>query len=107
MGARFEMTFPNIKMHATLRQYEGVENAAEIIKQVAASFLPDQKTIPGFVSYYFVDVGESGGRMISLSVFASEEGATESNRRAAAWVAQHPNLIPSATNSEEGPVVVS
>ena len=107
MGARFEMTFPNIKMHATLRQYDGIENAAEIIKQVAASFLPDQKTIPGFVSYYFVDVGESGGRMISLSVFASEEGAVESNRRAAAWVAKHPNLIPAATNSEEGQVVVS
>lgn len=94
-------------MYATLRQYEGVNNPAEIIKQVTETFLPDQKTIPGFVSYYFVDVGEAGGRMVSLSVFATEEGAVESNRRAAAWVAEHPNLIPPATNAEEGPVVVS
>ena len=94
-------------MYATLRQYEGIENAAEIIKEVAASFLTAQKQIPGFVSYYFVDVGESGGRMISLSVFTSKEGALESNRLAAAWVAEHPNLIPPATNAEEGPVVVS
>ena len=94
-------------MYATLRQYEGIENAAEIIKQVTVAFLPEQKNIPGFVSYYFVDVGESGGRMISLSVFTSQEGAVESNRLAAAWVARHPNLIPPATNAEEGPVVVS
>lgn len=94
-------------MYATLRQYEGVSDPGELIKQVTESFLPDQKTIPGFVNYYFVDVGEAGGRMISLSVFASKEGADESNRRAAAWVAQRPNLIPPATSAEEGPVVVN
>jgi len=94
-------------MHATLRQYEGIDNPAEIIRLVAETFLPEQKTIPGFISYYFVDVGDAGGRMISLSVFASEEGAAESNRRAAAWVADHPNLIPPASNAEAGPVVVS
>lgn len=45
--------------------------------------------------------------MIPLSVFTSKEGAVESNRLAAAWVVQYPNLIPPATNAEEGPVVVS
>ena len=94
-------------MYATLRQYEGIDNPTEIVRLVSETFLPDQRTIPGFVSYYFVDVGEAGCCMISLSVFSSEEGAAESNRRAAVWVAEHPNLIPPATNSEAGPVVVS
>jgi hypothetical protein len=67
-------------MYATLRQREGVENAAEVIKEVAVSFLPGQKNIPGFVSDCFVGVGESCGRKISLSVFTSKEGAVESNR---------------------------
>jgi len=83
------------------------EKNSEIIKRVEASFLPDQKAIAGFVHHYFVDVGEAGAHMISLSLFASEEGAAESNRRAAAWAPQHPNLIPPATNAEEGTVVVS
>ena len=71
-----------------------------------AIFLPDQKTIPGFVSYYFVDVGEAGGRMISMSVFETEEGSAESNRRAAAWVSAQPGLIATASVVEAGPVVV-
>jgi len=93
-------------MYGTVRQYDGIENPTEVIKQVAETFLPEQREIPGFVSYYFVDVGEAGGRMISISVFESEEGAAESNRRAAAWVAKHPNLVPSAKTAEAGPVVV-
>jgi len=93
-------------MYATVRQYEGVENPAEVIREVDATFLPEQRDIPGFVSYYFVDVGESGGRMVSVSVFETEDGTTESNRRAAAWVAAHPNLIPPAKSAEAGPVVV-
>lgn len=93
-------------MHATVRQYEGVENPAELIRQVAETFLPRQREIPGFVDYYFVDVGESGGRMVSVSVFETEEGTAESNRRAAAWVSEHPGLIPPARSAEAGPVVV-
>ena len=61
-------------MHATLRQYEGIDNPTEIIRLISETFLPDQRTIPGFVSYYFDDVGEAGGRMISLSIFSSQEG---------------------------------
>ncbi len=93
-------------VYATVRQYEGVENPAEVIRQVGETFLPLQRDIPGFVSYYFVDVGEAGGRMVSVSVFETEEGTAESNRRAAAWVAEHPNLIPPAKSAEAGPVVV-
>lgn len=93
-------------MYATIRQYEGIRNVDGVIKEVANTFLPGQKTIPGFVSYYFVDVGKVGGRMISVSVFETEEGSAESNRRAAAWVADHPGLITAASAVDAGPVVV-
>jgi hypothetical protein len=93
-------------MYATVRQYEGVQNAAELNKQVNETFLPLQQSIPGFVGYYFVDVGDDGGRMVSISLFETEEGTAESNRRAAEWVAAHPGLVPPAASAEAGPVVV-
>ena len=94
-------------MYATVRQYEGIANASELVNQVSATFLPIMKQIPGFVAYYFVDVGEEGGRMVSISLFDSEEGTAESNKRAAEWVQAHPGLIPTATSSEAGEVVVN
>lgn len=92
--------------YATVRQYENVQNAGAVIEEVNASFLPLMKEIPGFVAYYFMDVGDDGGRMVSVSVFEDESGALESNRRAAEWVLDHPNLIPPATLAEEGRVAV-
>ena len=93
-------------MFATVRQYEDVQNPAEVIRQVDDSLLPVMKEITGFVAYYFVDVGESGGRMVAVSVFENEAGAQESNARAIQWVSEHPGLIPPASRVEEGPVVV-
>jgi hypothetical protein len=93
-------------VQATVRQYEGVSNPSELIKQVTETFLPLQKAIPGFIAYYFVDVGEAGGRMVSISVFDNEAGTEESNRVAAEWVRNHPGLIPAAKSAEAGSVVV-
>ena len=93
-------------MYATVRQYENIQNAEAVISEVNSSFLPIMKEIPGFVAYYFVDVGEDGGRMVSMSVFQDEAGAVESNRRAVEWVGAHPGLIPPAASVEEGRVVV-
>jgi hypothetical protein len=67
--------------------------------------------LPGFIAYYFVDVGEAGDRMISLSVFESSEAAAASNRIAAEWVerwiADHPTTAPTASRVDAGPVVAS
>ena len=93
-------------MYATVRQYENIQNSAEVVRQVNDSFLPIMKQIQGFVAYYFVDVGDSGGRMVSVSVFESEAGAEESNKRAIQWVSEHPGLVPPAARIEEGQVVV-
>ncbi len=59
-------------MYATVRQYENIENPAEVIRQVDDSLLPILKEITGFISYYFIDVCESGGRMFSVSVFEAQ-----------------------------------
>jgi len=93
-------------MHATIRQYEGIASPSELIKEVDATFLPRMKSIPGYVDYYFVDVGDAGGRMVSVSVFETEAATAESNQRAADWVRDHPGLIPPATSVEVGGVVV-
>jgi heme-degrading monooxygenase HmoA len=93
-------------MHATVRQYDKVENPKELTKQVTETFLPLMKDIPGFIGYYFIDVGEDGGRMVSISLFESEEATAESNKRAAEWVQAHPGLIPPAVSAEAGAVVV-
>ena len=93
-------------MHATVRQYENIENPGEVIRLVNESFLPLMKQIQGFIAYYFVDVGNSGGRMVSVSIFETEAGAEESNKRAVDWVREHPGLIPAAKSLEEGKVVV-
>jgi hypothetical protein len=93
-------------MHATFRQYDGIANPSELLKQATETFLPRMRDIPGYVSYYFVDVGEAGGRMMSISVFEDEAGTEESNRRAAEWVREHPGLIPAATSVQAGEVVM-
>jgi hypothetical protein len=93
-------------MHATVRTYEGVEKPAELLKEATATFLPQMKSIPGYIAYYFVDVGEAGGRMVSISVFENEAGTEESNKRAGEWVRNHPGLIPPARSAEVGSVVM-
>lgn len=92
-------------MFATIRQYEGIENPNELTQQVIDTFLPTQREIPDFLAYYFVDVGEAGGRMVSISVFEDESGTARSNAAAAEWVAEHPGLIPPAVRVEAGHVV--
>jgi hypothetical protein len=93
-------------MHATVRQYDGIQDPDELNRQVNESFLPTMKEIPGFIGYYFIDVGDKGGRMVSVSLFENAEGTAESNRRAAEWVQAHPGLVPPAVSAEAGEVVV-
>ena len=93
-------------MHASVRQYDDVTNPADLNKEIRETFLPIMKDIPGFIGYYFIDVGNDGGRMVSISLFENEEGTAESNKRAAEWVKAHPGLIPPAISAEAGQVVV-
>jgi prophage antirepressor-like protein len=72
-------------MYASIRRYRTPE-PEEIRRLVEVGFLPLLRTQPGFVSYTLVHAGN--GVMVSISVFETREGADESNRLAAEWVAQ-------------------
>lgn len=63
---------------------------AETIRKVNEGFVPLISQVPGFVTYYLVDIGED--RAVTVSVFKDKAGAEESGRRAQDWVAQ--NLAP-------------
>ena len=75
-------------MYATLREYEGIKDPAQATQPLLDGLLAEMQALPGFIVYYFLNVGEAGDRMISLSVFESSEAAEESNRVAAGWVAR-------------------
>lgn len=96
-------------MYATLREYEGIKDPAEALEPLRAGLLAEMEALPGFVAYYFVDVGEAGDRMISLSVFETQESAESSNRIAAQWVerwiSEHPTTAPTASRVDAGPVL--
>jgi hypothetical protein len=100
-----------ILMYATLREYEGIKDPVEALQPLREGLLAAMQALPGFIAYYFVDVGEAGDRMISLSVFASSEAAEASNQIAAQWVerwiAEHPTTAPTASRVDAGPVVAS
>lgn len=96
-------------MYATLREYEGIKDPEGALEPLRAGLLAEMEALPGFVSYYFVDVGEAGDRMISLSVFETASAAEASNQIAAQWVArwleEHPDTAPTASRVDAGPVV--
>jgi len=72
------------KMFATVRRYENVPDPAEAAKIVNEIFVPLISSLPGFVEYYWIDLGE--GAMISITVFKSLSEAIEANKKASAWV---------------------
>jgi hypothetical protein len=101
-------------MYATVRRYEGVTDSAEVGRRVADEFVPLLRELPGFVAYYFVDAG--GGVMVSTSIFEDlastpgvsedEEGVSESNKRAAAWVRDNlSQMLPNPPQITAGEVV--
>ncbi len=91
-------------MHTTVRKYEGVANPAEAARKIEQGFVPLIAGIPGFVEYFWVDIGH--GAMLSISVFEDLAHAIESNQLAAGWVAMNmPSLLPQASRIESGKVV--
>jgi len=93
--------------YLTVRRYEGVTDSKEAARRIQEEFLPLISKIPGFISYYWVD--EEDGVMVSVSVFATREAEEESNRLAADFVKQHPNvarLLPKPPQITAGQVVV-
>ena len=69
----------------------------EAIQRVETGLVPILSSVPGFVEYDVVQVGEDVG--LTVSVFETQEQAEESNRKAAQWVKEH--LAPLAAGPHE------
>ena len=76
-------------MHITIRQYK-TDSPKEVTKIVNEGFFPLITKVAGFVAYYGVETGEDG--WASISVFETPAGTEESNRVAAEFVKNNPNL---------------
>jgi len=69
----------------------------EAVRRVENELVPILSSVPGFIEYDMVQVGEDVG--LTISFFETQEQAEESNRRAADWVKQ--NLAPLAAGPHE------
>jgi heme-degrading monooxygenase HmoA len=69
----------------------------EAVRRVENGLVPILSSVPGFIEYDVVQVGEDVG--LTISFFETQEQADESNRRAADWVKQ--NLAPLAAGPHE------
>ena len=73
-------------MHATIRRYEGIDQARtdELTKKVGETLLPRLSKSDGFCGYYLIEA--SDGVMSSIGFFDTPAQAEESTRVAASWV---------------------
>lgn len=73
-------------MYASIRRYR-TPDPEEIRLRVETGFLPMLRRQPGFVGYALIHAGN--GVMVSVTTFDTREGADESNRMAAEWIAEN------------------
>ena len=95
------------KLFAAIRQYDtNIDQTAEFNRIVHEEFVPLMQSLQGFIPYQWIDVGNVGGRMVSVSIFDTAEHAEDSNKAAAAWVKSRPGFVGAISCFvEAGPVV--
>lgn len=73
-------------MHATIRRYEGVDQARtdELTKKVGETLIPRLSKVDGFRGYYLIEAGD--GVVSSINFYETPEQAEESTRLASSWV---------------------
>jgi hypothetical protein len=82
-------------MFATIRRFTPTAAGSmtkdaiqELRRQIDHDFLPVVQKIDGFHGYYALTVGEK--ELVTVSLFETEKGATESNRSSAEFVKKTP-----------------
>jgi hypothetical protein len=81
-------------MYATIRLYTPKGGALtktkieELTHRIEQGFLPIVQEVPGFHCYYVLAASEK--EFVTVSIFESQSGAKESNRRAADFVRNDP-----------------
>jgi hypothetical protein len=74
-------------MYIAVRRYEGVSDVQKVRQLVDEGFVPILSEIPGFVAFYWVDVGD--GVVASTSVFEHKHAEEQSTIEAREFVQEH------------------
>jgi heme-degrading monooxygenase HmoA len=75
-------------MYAVVRRFKGQPGVFdEAVRRVENGLVPLTRSMPGFVEFVGVQVGEDEG--LTISFFETQEQAEEANKRSLAWAAQH------------------
>jgi hypothetical protein len=94
-------------MHATIRRYDGVDEARtdELTRKVGESLVPKLSKLQGFKGYYLIEAGN--GVISSLGLFETAEQADESTRVSASWIRDEKleNAFPNPPTITSGKVV--
>jgi len=94
-------------MHATIRRYDGVDQArtAEVTRKVNESLVPKLSTLPGFAGYYLIEADD--GVFSSLGLFETAEQGKDSSNLVASWIREEKleTLIPNVPKITTGKVV--
>ena len=93
------------KTFATVRRYENVQDTVAASKKVDEIFVPLISALPGFVEYYWIDLG--GGAMISITIFEKLSDAIEANEQARVWVKDHLSSVLAAPIRIEAGIVLA
>ena len=90
----------------SIRHYDGIDPAdqSEIGRVASEGFLPIVRGAPGFVGYYLL---HSGDELVAVSLFDSQEQASNSNELAREFVAENmAPLLPNPPRIVEGTVEI-
>jgi len=91
-------------MYASVRTYTGNRDLADTLAERADDIRQVIGGINGFRAYYLLKTGDG---TTSISVFDDQAGAEESNRAAAAWLAENlPDLDVAPPQVTEGGAVI-
>jgi hypothetical protein len=91
-------------MYAVIRAYAGNSDLADALAQHEEDIRQLIGGINGFKAYYLLKLAEGTS---TISVFENQEGADESSRAAAAWLAENlPDLNVAAPYVTAGEVLV-
>jgi hypothetical protein len=74
-------------MYIAVRRYEGVSDSQKVRQLVDEGFVPIISEIPGFVAFYWVDVGD--GVVASTSVYEHKHAEEQSTIEAREFVQEH------------------
>ncbi len=92
------------KMYATVRRYENVTNPEEAAKKVDEIFVPLISALPGFVEYYWINLGNNA--MMSITLFKTLSEAIDANEQSRIWVREHlSSVLPTSVRIEAGTIV--